>query len=165
MKTIAACALLGSMTVAGAGAEDLAPGTRVRVVRKGTAGASIGSLVEIGAGGLVVRLKDGGTLRMPLSDLQRLEVSRRGSRRTQGALIGIGLGALGGYALGSSTNDAGGIYSNSQAGAIVAVPGAILGGLVGVVVGDEKWRRVEEGGVQVGLGAQGRGGIALAVRF
>jgi len=164
MKTIAALVLLGSMAAVAA-AEDLAAGTRVRVTGKGTIGSFTGSLVEMDSSRLVVRLRDGGTLRMPLTDLRRLEVSRGPSRKLKCGLLGATIGGLVGFVAGTQANEPDGWYSDSETGLMLSVPAAVVGTLVGVVVGDEKWRRVEDSRVEVGVVPSRRGGLALAVRF
>ena len=178
MKTIAAVVLLGA-TTAGAAAEDLAPGTRVRVTGKGPIGSYAGSLVGIDDHGVRVRARDGGTFLLRLSDVDTIEVSRRRSRRAQGALVGMAVGAIVGYVAGAQSNPSGGcnaaetfclfgrdgFYSDEASGAMLAVPAALLGGTVGALVSGEKWRRVEDGRVRVGVAASRRGGLALALRF
>ena len=66
---------------------------------------------------------------------------------------------------GAQTNKSDGWYSDGESGAMLAVPAVLVGSLVGALAGGERWRRVEDSPVQVGIAPSPRGGLALAVRF
>jgi hypothetical protein len=182
MKTMATQALLGSMVcvATAADADEPAPGTRVRVTGPGETITHTGSLVGIDDRGVTVRVKDGRTVLVPPSEVTRLEVSRRPSRRGQGALIGMAVGGVAGFVYGSESNKKyrcnprvefclfgeDGLFTDSESGAITAVPGVLIGAAIGALVGGgEKWRRVEDRRVQIRLAPSRQGGLALAVRF
>ena len=164
VRTIAGVALLGSTTLSAAGAEDLAPGTRVRVTGKGV-GSPVGSLVGIDPDGVRLRLADTGTAVIRLADVERIEVSRRPSRREKWALVGFAIGAFVGFAAGAGSTKPNGLFSGTESGVMVAVPLALLGAGIGAAEGGEKWERVEDSRLQVGLASSGRGGLGVAVRF
>jgi hypothetical protein len=177
MKTIATLVLLGSM-VSAVSADEVVPGSRVRVTSKGSI-AHVGTLVGIDDEGITVRGRDGRARLLPAVDVRHLEVSRRPSRRGQGFLVGSVLGGFAGFAIGMKSNKSNhcnpaetfclfgreGLFSDEQSGAMAAVPGALVGGLIGALATGERWQRVEDRRVQLRLAPSRRGGLELAVRF
>jgi hypothetical protein len=74
-----------------------AVGSRVRVTAASPAftGSVTGTLVKVGPDTLMIVDPRGGVVtELPFDSVQRLEVSRRGSRARRGLLIGAALGAL-----------------------------------------------------------------------
>jgi hypothetical protein len=115
---------------------------------------------------------------IPRRDVTRFEVNTRGSRRGRaagiGALVGLGVGAILGYAAGDdcSAPDAPSIVCierEASAGGVGLV-GAGLGALIGFAVGPgEKWEVRDPGRVQVTVSPSPRRssgvGLALSVGF
>jgi hypothetical protein len=159
-------------------AEEVASGARIRLTGRGT--AFTGSLVGMDAEAVTLRTREGKVVRMRSADLKRLEVSRRPSRRGRNALIGTTAGAVAGFVLGATTNSGGCTpspvnpcwfgtepwFSDDESGMMVAVPGALLGALVGSLTGGEKWETISDARVRVGVGpSRGGAAAALTVRF
>jgi hypothetical protein len=146
------------------------PGQRVRFETL-TQPRRTATVVDTEADAIVVSLRGGREIvRVPLADVQRLEVSAgRRTHASQGALLGtIAGGVLGGLAGASGCFQAedcdGGTFA-----AIGAVIGGTLSGLLGAGVGalcqTEKWERVDTRHVQLQLGpASARGGLALGLK-
>lgn len=106
----------------------------------------IGQLVAFDDSTMSVRNEGGsGDVTVPRSRVQRLEVctgSTRGRNAIYGAVIGLGVGGILGYAGGENCSDAGWCFFPRDETAVVgAFLGATLGGLIGVVVGHgDRWR-------------------------
>ena len=121
---------------------------------------------------LVLQVDEQGTEQsLALATVSRLQLSRgRGGAGARGALYG-GLagafaGSIFGLALCSSVED-----SNSPPGACavggalaVAIPGALLGLMIGHSLGKEKWVDIPIEGVAVSVGSAGVG-IGITVQF
>ncbi len=158
-------------------ADELATGTRVRVMAPMMGGTIVGSLVASDAEALTLQTAKGDLRRVPRADLRHLDVSRKPSRRGRGALIGLAAGAVGGYIWAASTNPDGGcepepyafcifggpLFTDEQSGAMGAVALGGIGAIVGALVAPgEKWERVPDSAVRVSL-APVRGGAAVRV--
>src|SRR2546427_5575677 len=128
----------------------LAAGTRVRVTAPdGWRDVGPGSLEAIDSATIVVRRANGTTVAFPRERGTRLEVSGGPRVCSGGARRGgcIGLGFLGGAALGVL---AGVVSLRGCHGELCGLvffytvpPGAVLGTIVGAVVGGEHWTTVE----------------------
>jgi hypothetical protein len=176
-KKMMACGLAFLVAVAAgaATAEEVAAGTRVRLTGP-RLGAQTGTLLLMDAEAVTLRTRNGKVVRMPSAEVRRLEVSRRPSRRGRNAFIGMAAGAASGFILGAATNSDGCTpsplhpclfgtdpwFSDEESGLLAAVPGALLGALVGSMTGGEKWESVSDARVRVGV-APSRGGAAAAV--
>ena len=106
-----------------------------------------------------------GTLTFPIDSIIRLEISRgKKSYVEEGAGIGLLVGGISGYlACGPAfTCD-----KRALAAAIFAVPGALLGAIVGAAASPTIWEEVPLSRLRVSLGPQrdGRFGLGLSVRF
>jgi hypothetical protein len=127
------------------------PGARVRVFQPDSAtGSQAGTVVAVGQDGMTVRRDHpGDSLAIGFARIDRLDLSRG---RHGHALIGLGIGVVGGAlvggALGASSGNSNGyqIFNKHDD----AILGAVLGGLAGAVVGPvigalvrtERWRTV-----------------------
>ncbi len=110
---------------------DLAPAVNVgrRLVLTTTDGATVrGCLEGLDGSRLLIRTGDG--IRT-FSERDVREVRRRGDRLWNGALIGLGAGALGGMLFGASRP---GCAGESICGGIGFLAGAPLGSLIGLTV-------------------------------
>ena len=157
----------------------VAPGSRVRVRSLGAA-PRVGTLLDLGADSVAVRWAHGDSIRMPLADVDTLEVSR-GLRRHTWRGVGLGLlaGAGVGFVMGYRSYDAcesatdcipwGGRGISAAAGAIViGAAGAVVGGVIGSLLRTEAWKPVALGPQRVGLAFPSRGprrGLGVAVAF
>jgi len=123
-------------------------------------------------------------LRIPAAVVSRVEVSRHNSRARSG-MIGAAVGASLFALLGASSEPCSGsrarpssaaepgewnpfdglcIFSRGDMAALGAMSGAVLGGVVGLSLGDEKWRAVEVPRVRVSVTPL-RGGASARVSF
>src|SRR5437763_7213090 len=155
MKRICSCfALALGLPVGALGAQEtpaLAPGVRVRVTAPdGWRDVGPGSLEAIDSATIVVRRANGTTVAFPRERGTQLEVSWGPGACSGGARRGgcIALGFLGGAALGIPAGFVWVRSSNCRElcglAFVVTVPaGAVLGTIVGAVVGGEHWRPVE----------------------
>jgi len=181
-RMLAAFALLTSLVANTVAAEELGTGARVRVILKGIGTKPIvGSLVASDAEALTLRTGKGEPRRVLVADVRRLEVSRRPGRRGRGALIGLAVGAVGGFIWGSSSNSDGcqpspgnpcwfgtePLFSDSESGAMGAVLFSGVGALVGAIVAPgEKWEHLSDPRVRVSVAPARRGAaVALSLRF
>jgi hypothetical protein len=131
-------------------AEDLVPGTRVRVTLLERRDAPVvGTLLALPPSGLEMRVeRDSTALTILRPDIERLEISRgtrsRSSRgAVRGALIVGGIGALGGFFFSWFPSE----YGRDQAYlvGIGGVGGALLGAGLGALMTAgryERWKRV-----------------------
>ena len=132
-------------------AQTLTPGSRVRFSHPGE-GTRTGTVVAFTTDTLEVRLAGRGEpARLPLDQLTRLDVSR-GKRRHMaragvGFVVGVGVGAVGGYVSGTNDCSRQGLFCIDRRGSAFlggAFFGAI-GGVIGLVAGvipTETWSRV-----------------------
>ena len=169
---------------AAGGDEDGAPtgGRRVRGTAPGLAsGAVSGERVAVEA--TRVTLHTAGVsevVAIPRRDVIRLEIGtkrhRRGRAAGIGALVGLGIGAVAGFAVGN--DDCGGpdapfivCVPREASAAGVGVAGAGLGAALGLLFapGETVWETVDPGGLQVSVTPSRRGksgvGLALSVAF
>jgi hypothetical protein len=127
------------------------PGARVRVVRSdSTTSSQTGTVVAVGPDGMTVRRDHpGDSLAIGFARLERLDLSRG---RHGHALIGLGVGVVGGALvgglLGASTGNSGGLqilskHDDTIIGAVLGgLTGAIVGPIVGAVIRTERWHTV-----------------------
>ena len=137
-------ALLALLLVMGvASAQTLPRGTRVRITPATPTQVVVGRLIAVNDSALVVR-HDRGDLTIPRSVIQRLEVSPGTSRRRsagRGALFGLVLGGVIGFAWGSMDCSGFWCFSPNEAAALGATTGVAAGSFLGLVVGSfERWR-------------------------
>jgi hypothetical protein len=127
------------------------PGARVRVAQPdSTAGSQIGTVVAVGQDGITVRRDHpGDSLAIGFARIQRLDLSRG---RHGHALIGLGVGVVGGALvgglLGASSGNSGGFqvlnkHDDTILGAVLGgLAGAVVGPIVGAVIRTERWHTV-----------------------
>jgi hypothetical protein len=144
-------------------------GSRVRVTSFSDASLRIGTVAAIEADALVLRRAgDDSTLRIPIGELRRLEVSSgKRSQAGRGAMIGAAIGALPGLLLtfGDYSDDVHGDGPSPAAvAAMGAAGGAAVGAAIGRVVKTERWvpAGLHNAGVAV---VPARGGVAFALRI
>ena len=136
------------------------------VVSYGPTAELVGNLLTLDETAISLRLASGTEAAFSRDTVQRLEVSRspshRGKSAAIGALIGVALGAaiVGGSSGGSGLDSPG----------FAAVGGAaafgIVGGMVGMVKGGERWEVVKLENVKVGLAPNPRGsGVSVSFSF
>jgi len=155
-----------------------APGARIRasvVERHGD------RLVKRDVEGTLVALDDStlmmkptSTRRMqviPRADLARLQVQVQGSRRGQGALIGLGVGAVLGAMIGfADGDDSGGMlsFTAEEKAGMLAIALAPVGAIIGAVAAPgAQWETVPGAHLSVGVTACSgrRAGVFLVARF
>jgi hypothetical protein len=130
--------------------QAIAPGTRVRFSHPGE-GSRTGTVVALTTDTLEVRLEDRvASAHLPLVEVTRLEVSRGKQRHPRyagvGALVGVTVGAVGGFASGEDDCTHKWVCISRPAGALLG--GAFLGsvgGVIGLLAGvipSEEWERV-----------------------
>ncbi len=135
-------ALLAVVEVASAQtAQDLPRGARVRITPADPSPVIVGQLIAVSDSALMVRRqRGGGDITISRSLVQRLEVSRgtrRGANAGWGALLGLAIGGVVGYAAG---NDNGYWVDKRGAAVLGAVTGVVGGSVIGLLVGSfERW--------------------------
>ncbi len=136
-------ALVAPMSVA---AQAVVPmeGEEVRVVQRGARGAVHGLFLEATSGEIVLRsIQGGGPIRIARSDITGMSVQRGERSHTMaGALIGAGLGMVGGIVLGQTTDVFDGTGAAVGVSAGVALP---VGLLVGWLIKSPEWDGVDMG--------------------
>ena len=155
--TVALLLVIPGMSLPAQTEQRVLVGTRVRITMPDTMRISrrpssagqlfvIGQLVAMSDSSISVRHEaSSADVTVPLSRVQRLEVSA-GSRRREaaviGGLVGLGLGGIFGYAAGDDCSGNEGIcFPQGEVAVVSALVGAGLGSLIGVVVGSgERWR-------------------------
>lgn len=130
---------------------SIAPGTRVRVRAANLVAPLVANFLQM-RGDTAVFIEDAagrGVWSLHVSDITRLERSdgEQKSNRTyivRGAVVGGGIGALGGLLIASSLkpSDSGKKYSRGASGGAGALLGAVIGGVVGSRFGSERWTNV-----------------------
>jgi hypothetical protein len=127
------------------------PGARVRVFQPDSAtGAQAGTVVAVGQDGMAVRRDHpGDSLAIGFARIDRLDLSRG---RHGHALIGLGVGVVGGAlvggVLGASSGNSGGYqvfnkHDDTILGAVVGgLVGAVIGPIIGALVRTERWHTV-----------------------
>jgi hypothetical protein len=148
----------------------LAPGARVRVTANPAGGSVVGSLETIDSSTIVVRRNNGTTVAFPRERVTQLDVSGGPGACSGGGRVGcVALGLLGGATLGllAVVVAVPNASDPSRLSAVFTVPaGAVLGTLVGAVVGGEHWNETEvPARLSVAPDASGRLSFGLSVRF
>ena len=140
-------AFLSMVGVASAqSAQPVATGARVRVTTLNNPSAVIGELVAVNDSALLIRRQlDSSDVSVPRSLVHRLEVSRgtsRGASARKGALIGLAIGGVVGFAAGEDCSSEDFIcFDRGSTAAIGMMSGVSIGGLIGLVTGGaERWR-------------------------
>jgi hypothetical protein len=127
---------------------EVAPGARVRIRAPGVvAGRYVGTVLSRTPDTLVVAGSSASSVRVPLSSLTSVEVSRGSSRARgagKGALWGGGIGLGVGFlaAAAGSSDD----YDGGSDGELVAsglFGGVVWGVIIGAIVGSERWDRYD----------------------
>ena len=107
-----------------------------------------------------------GTLTFPIDSIIKLEISRgKKSYVEEGALIGLLVGGISGYlGCGRVIKPC---DKRALAAAILAVPGVVLGAIVGAGASPTIWEEVPASQLRVSFGPQrdGRLGVGASVRF
>lgn len=151
-------------------AEEIAPGTRVRISAS-QLGAEpvVGTLLGVGPETLSLeRAGHEGPEVIARSDVGRLEISRgRKSQAGRGALVGLAAGAAATMLLtfGDYSSDVHGDLNLLAIGAALAAGGAAVGGAIGSAHKTEHWEPVTLPPVSVGIGPVRGGGVGVAVRL
>lgn len=145
------------------------PGARVRIAAPGVlAGRYVGTVLSRSADTIVVANSAGAQVRVPVTSMSSIEVSRGKSRMAGftrgiawGAPIGAGFGLLSMSAVDGTDQGDGETWGQGEWVAYSALSGAIWGGLIGAIVGRERWDAYSAqgrvsvvprgGGVRVGL--------------
>jgi len=146
-------------------------GQRVRVTTD--SGPWIGTLVHQDTSGLTLHgpgLSDSSAVTIPLDRVRQLEISvGRQSNAGKGALIGFGLGAATGLALGIGCASSDSLFQCTggqviQATVVIGLVGAGVGGLLGLASSSERWEKIAAGPVHVSL-APHRLGLSVSLTF
>ena len=160
-------ALLSIVGVASAQPEPpVVTGARVRVTTMNSSSAVIGELVAVNDSALLVRRHlDSSDVSIPRTLVHRLEVSRgttRGASARKGALIGLAIGGVVGFAAGEDCSSEDFMcFDRGTTAAIGMMSGVSIGGLIGLVTGGaERWR---DTAVPVSLSVAPTGGGSLSV--
>lgn len=160
MRRHFAVLLAGVLTLPGVvSGQALRPGSLVRISREGQA-LRTGTVVALTSDSLEVQFTGSAEpARLPLDQVTRLEVSRGSERHPAyaggGALIGVAVGAVGGFASGTDDCSRHLVCISRPAGALLG--GAVLGaagGILGLIAGaipSETWERVQLEGHRVSL--------------
>lgn len=131
--------------------DGIEPGAQVRVLAPSAADSLLsGRVVAIDAAWLLLAPPAAGeSLQLPTAAIERLEVLRRGRRRTfKGGAIGVLIGAAGGYALTHAlVRNSDCEYVCGAAEASGSVAGALAGLGVGAIIGGryrdpDRWEAV-----------------------
>ena len=172
---------LAALCGAAASADEGRPpteGRRVRVTAPGFAdGSVIGDLVAVEDTRVTLRTAGASeVVAIPRRDVIRLEIGtkrhRRGRAAGIGALVGLGIGAIAGFAVGN--DDCGGpdapfimCVPRETSAAGVGGAGAALGAALGLLFapGETVWETVDPGGLQVSVipSRRGKSGVGLAL--
>src|SRR6185436_15716304 len=100
IAVLAGFGVLTSLVAGAVRADDIEAGPRVRLVLEGVHSKPVvGRLVESDTEALTVRTGKGEPRRVLMTEVRRMDVSRRPSRRGRGALIGLAVGTVGGFIL------------------------------------------------------------------
>ena len=174
LRAVLALTLLSFLPILELGAQGswaAGLGQRVRVTTD--SGAWIGMLVQQDSTSLTLHgpgLSDSSAVTLPLDRVRRLEISvGRHSNAGKGALIGFGVGAVTGLALGIGCANSDSLFQCTgsevaQATLIVGVIGVGVGGLVGMASSSERWELIGADPVHVSLAPHGLG-FAVSLTF
>lgn len=179
LSRISLAALLLLLSLAPAHAQDALPvseGERVRV--RTPLGTFRGTVATADADSLVLRIRSrkwGDSITVPVSELQRLDVSAGPRPRVEGALRGAGVGLLASGVLTGMAAVAAATGENmdgwewlgvAMVGVTVTPVLTVGGGVVGAVFPGEEWDRVRlRPRASVVAAGDGRVGAALTIRF
>lgn len=160
-------AVVTAVGVASAQADTVPRGTRVRITPSTPSSVIVGELIGASDSVLVVRTQGyRGDVTIFRSAVMRLEVSRGTRRHTSagwGALIGMGIGGLAGFAAGEDRcgGDAWFCIKRPLAAVLGGATGVATGSLIGLIVGSfERW---SDSAVPVSLSVAPTGGGSLSV--
>jgi hypothetical protein len=160
-------ALLAIVGVASAQTGQALPrGARVRITPADPSPVIVGQLLAVSDSTLMVRRqRGGGDITIPRSLVQRLEVSRGTNRHTSagwGALVGMAVGGVVGYASGADAcYDSWFCLKRPTAALVGGTAGVAAGSLIGLIVGSvERWRDTT---VPVNLSIAPTGGGLLSI--
>ena len=143
--------LIGLVAPAGLGAQAVIPdpGEEVRVVQRGQRGAVQGFFVEASTFEVVLKSEqDNATIRLARAGITGMSVQRGYRSHTRkGALIGLGVGVLGGILLGQTSDS-----FESTGAAVGASVGAALpiGMLIGWFVRSPEWEGIDMAAITPG---------------
>lgn len=150
------------------------PGARVRVVEVSSGAPLVtGELIRMAGDTVLISSAAATQTVWVVTAAHRLEVSAGTHRRT---LRGIGLGFLVGAATGAVIGlatyqepdciqfciDLGRGFTALAGAAVLSVPGAVIGGIVGAKSKHEAWRPIANHAVRLGIAPAGSGGVLLA---
>jgi hypothetical protein len=153
----------------------LHPGAEVRVTSPGARGRF--AVDEVSPDTLTLRDPTGIVVRVPMTSVQKLSISRgrrsAGSAALRSAGIGFAFGAVTGATIGLVSGDdpPGGLITFSAgdkamiAGVLLGGSGALLGGVIGLLAPGERWESVPLDDVRAGLSSDGGIALGLAIRF
>ncbi len=141
-------------------------GARIRVTAPSVfSDRNVGTVVSWESGQLVLDALRG-TLTFPIDSIIKLEISRgKKSYVEEGALIGLLVGGISGYlGCGRVIKPC---DKRALAAAILAVPGVVLGAIVGAGASPTIWEEVPASQLRVSFGPQrdGKLGVGASVRF
>ena len=148
-------------------------GQRVRVTMDSGTGAWIGTLVRRDSTSMTLHgpgLSDSSAVTLPLDRVRQLEMSvGRQSNAGKGALIGFGVGAATGLAVGIGCASSDTLFQCSggdvvEATVVFGFIGAGVGGLVGLASSSERWEKVAAVPVHLSL-APHRLGLLVSLTF
>ena len=148
-------------------------GQRVRVTMDSGTGAWIGTLVRQDSTSITLHgpgLSDSSAVTLPLDRVRQLEMSvGRQSNAGKGALIGFGVGAATGLAVGIGCASSDTLFQCSggevvEATVVFGFIGAGVGGLVGLASSSERWEKVAAVPVHLSL-APHRLGLLVSLTF
>lgn len=149
---------------------EVLPGARVRIIAPGVvAGRYVGTVLSRPGDTVVVASSGGAQVRVPIPSMTSLEVSRGKSRMAGftrgiqwGTPIGLGFGLLTMSSVEGTDQGDGETWGRGEWAAYSALSGAIWGGIIGAVVGRERWDAYIPQG-RVSVVPHGRGvGVGLA---
>ena len=187
-SSILLAALLFQIGYVPCAAQEISPGTRVRIKAPSIAEHRvIGTVVTIGADTLTLRTKrQVAPLAIPFASVTEFEVTRGKKRNVgKGAVIGVIVGGLSGAIIGYSTgDDPPGRFSptsgtpsyigdirltKKQQAMVLGILGSLgglgWGALIGALKTTDRWEKASLDRLRVGLVPQRRGGLALSTSF
>ena len=168
--SMAAFALMACAAVPVSSAEsqlnNLIPGVRTRLRAPSSINGRVtGTVIGRTADSLSIAMESGVAVRLPLSAITSVDISRGKSRSkgaTKGALWGAGVGMLSGLFSDSSTEED---LSRGEVFVAGVLSGVISGALIGALVQAERWERLEVP-VHISLiRAPGGPAAAVSIRF
>lgn len=152
---------------------EMRPGARVRLGAPGLlAGRLTGTVLERSTDSLIFATPNGTPTRLPLSALDRVEVSR-GRSRTRGALkgatwgagIGLGLGLISVAAANECSSLDSSCPTDSEFVTSTTVGSTVIGAIIGAIVGSERWQELRRPMRGVLRPRLDRSHVGLAIAF